>query len=49
MRSTTTTILLILILLLTACTSREIRPGIYVTDDYERLPLPTSGYRIYIP
>lgn len=48
MRSTTTTILLTFILLLTSCGSQEIRPGVYVTDDPSALPLPTSGYRIYI-
>lgn len=42
------TIILLIVLALTACASREIRPGVYVTDEPDSLPLPTDGYRLYI-
>lgn len=48
MRKIIPALLLTCSLLLAACSSREIRPGVFVTDDPSNLPLPTSGYRLYI-
>ncbi len=41
-------LLLTCILLMAGCSSREIRPGVLITDDVANLPLPTGGYRVYI-
>lgn len=48
MKQRLTTVLLLVILTLTACVNQEIRPGVYVTDEPDNLPLPTEGYRVYI-